>query len=451
MEVSAIGISPNLGDAWLHKEFSSSQEVSVVSETSRPMPSLAALIGIDWADQKHDIALRVPGSKRIETTQIEMRPEALNEWVAGLRQRFGDGKIGVVLEQSRGALIYALLEHDCFVLYPVNPVVVKRFREVFASSGAKADPTDAKLMLELLEKHRDRLHAWDPDEPETRALARLGEGRRKAVNERTQLIQRLGAELKSYFPQALSWAGEDLTSPMALEFLRRWPTLQAVKKAREQTLRRFYTTHHSRSAEKIDERLREIRRATPLVRDWAIIEPAVLMVRMLVEQIQALNEGIEAYEERLQELYAQHPDAPLFDSLPGAGPHLAPRLLAAFGSNRDRFDDPMQMQQYSGIAPVTEQSGKSRWVHRRWAAPKFIRQTFHEFAGHSIRYSAWARAYYEQQRERGKGHHAAVRALAFKWIRILWRCWKDRVVYSEAQYLEALRRRGSPLVHRLAA
>ena len=420
-----------------------------MSETSRAIPSLVALVGIDWADQKHDVALRVAGTQQLETTQIDMTPEALTEWVAGLRQRFGDGKIGVVLEQSRGALIHALLEHDCFVLYPVNPVTVKRFREAFASSGAKADPTDAKLMLELLEKHRERLHAWAPDEPETRALARLVEGRRKAVNERTQLVQRLGAELKGYFPQALSWSGGDLTSPMALDFLRHWPTLEAVKKVREPSLRRFYTRHHCRSAEKISERLREIRRATPLVRDWAIIEPSVLTVRMLVEQIQALNEGIETYESRLQELFAQHPDAPLFESLPGAGPNLAPRLLAAFGSDRDRFDHPVQMQQYSGIAPVTEQSGKSRWVHRRWAAPKFVRQSFHEFAGHSIRYSRWARAYYELQRERGKGNHAAVRALAFKWIRILWRCWQDRVPYDEKQYLESLCRRGSPLAQRI--
>jgi transposase len=420
-----------------------------VSKTSRAMPSLVALIGIDWADQKHDVALRVPGSQRIETAEIDMTPEALNAWVGSLRQRFPDGKIGIVLEQSRGALIHALLEHDCFVLYPVNPATVKRFREAFTSSGAKADPTDAKLMLELLEKHRERLRAWAPDEPETRALARLVEGRRKAVDERTQLVQRLGAELKGYFPQALSWTGGDLTSPMALDFLTRWPTLEAVKKAREQSVRRFYTMHHSRSAEKINERVREIRRATPLVRDWAIIEPSVLTVRMLVEQIRALNEGIETYASRLEELFAEHPDAPLFRSLPGAGPNLAPRLLAAFGSDRERFDDPMQMQQYSGIAPVTEQCGRSRWVHRRWAAPKFVRQTFHEFAGHSIRYSAWARAYYEQQRERGKGHHAAVRALAFKWIRILWRCWQDREAYDEVRYVASLHRRGSPLAQRI--
>jgi hypothetical protein len=108
---------------------------------------------------------------------------------------------------------------------------------------------------------------------------------------------------------------------------------------------------------------------------------------------------------------------------------LAPRLLAAFGSQRDRYGSAEEVQKHSGIAPVMERSGKKKWVHFRWACPKFLRQSFHEWAGHSISQSAWARAYYQQQRGRGKDHHAAVRALAFKWIRILYRCWQDRVAY----------------------
>jgi hypothetical protein len=124
---------------------------------------------------------------------------------------------------------------------------------------------------------------------------------------------------------------------------------------------------------------------------------------------------------------------------------LAPRLLAAFGSQRDRYRNADELQTYSGIAPVTERSGKRKWVHFRWACPKFLRQSFHEWAGHSIAQSVWARAYYQQQRGRGSDHHAAVRALAFKWIRILFRCWKDRVAYDENKYLAALAKRGSPL------
>jgi len=419
--------------------------------TNNPGPELAALVGIDWADQKHAVALKEAGSDRVQSLEIAATPEALTEWIASLRVRFGGRPVGIVLEQAKGALIHALLEHEFFVLYPVNPAMVDRYRKAFSSSGAKSDPTDAKLMLELLEKHRDRLHPWIPDDADTRALSRLAELRRKSVDERTKLLQRLTAELKGYYPQAIDLAGEDLTAPMALAFLRNWPSLPELKRAREQTLRRFYVQHHCRSVAKIDARLKQIRQAVPLVRDWAIVEPAVMTVRVLIAQIEVLNEGIQAYEERIEALFDAHPDAELFRSLPGSGPHLAPRLLAAFGTNRDRFPDAASIQQYSGIAPVCEESGKSRWVHRRWAAPKFVRQSFHEFAKHSIRYSPWARAHYDQQRERGKGHHAAIRAVAFKWQRILWRCWQDRTPYDEARYQQALRQRNSPLVSMISA
>ena len=132
-------------------------------------------------------------------------------------------------------------------------------------------------------------------------------------------------------------------------------------------------------------------------------------------------------------------------SLPGAGAALAPRLLAALGSQRDRYASAEEVQKYSGIAPVTERSGKKKWVHFRWACPKFLRQSFHEWAEHSIAQSLWARAYYQQLRDRGKEHHAAVRALAFKWIRSVFRCWQDRAAYDENRYLAALAKRGSPL------
>ena len=124
---------------------------------------------------------------------------------------------------------------------------------------------------------------------------------------------------------------------------------------------------------------------------------------------------------------------------------LAPRLLAAFGSQRDRYGSADEVQTYTGIAPVTEKSGKRKWVHFRWACPKFLRQSFHEWAGHPISQSGWARACYQQQRDRGNDHHAAVRALAFKWLRTLFGCWKDHVAYDETKYLAALVKRVSPL------
>lgn len=416
-----------------------------MSSRKRQKTELAAWIGIDWSDQYHDVALGAAGSEKTEHQRIRSTPEALSEWIAELRHRFEGKKVGICLEQSRGALIHALLEHDFFVLYPINPRTLDQFRSAFSSSGAKSDPGDADLLRELLQTHGDRLHAWEPDDANTRELTRLVQDRRKAVDQRTQLRQRLIAELKGYFPQALQLVGEDLTSPMACAFLRRWPSLDALKRVRTETLRRFYSQHGCRSAKIIDERIEQIRGAVPLVSDSGIVDPSVMAVQLIVSQIAPLNEGIKAYDSRIEELFSEHPDAHLFSCLPGSGAVMAPRLLAAFGADRSRYDSAASLQQYSGIAPVTKASGKSRWVHWRWAAPKFLRQTFHEFAGHSIRESVWARAYYEQMRQRGKGHHAAVRALAYKWIRILWRCWKDETPYDEQRYIRALRERGSPV------
>ena len=414
-------------------------------------PQLAAWVGLDWADTRHAVSLQVTGSDTVEHYTIEHTPDALQEWLADLRRRFGGCRVGICLETSRGPVVYALLEHDFVVLYPVNPKAFKDFRSAFSPSGATDDPTDADLLREMLMKHGDRLRPWLPDDPDTRTLARLTQARREAVDLRTRLTQKLRAELKGYFPQALEWTGSDLTRPLATDFLLKWPTLEAVQRARPHTVRKFYYAHNCRRGDLIEARLEAIRTATPLTTDSAIIETSVLTVQMLARQIQALGPSIARYEEEIARRFEAHADAELFSSLPGAGAALAPRLLSAFGTDRDRFDSATEVQQVTGIAPVTERSGKRTWVHWRWSASTFVRQSFHEFARLSIHHSEWARAYYELQRERGKGHHAALRALAFKWIRILFRCWKDSVPYDEARYLRALRKRGSSLADRLQA
>jgi len=144
---------------------------------------------------------------------------------------------------------------------------------------------------------------------------------------------------------------------------------------------------------------------------------------------------------------AVNDDFALLKSLPGAGQNYAARLTAALGSDRGRWQSADELAQLSGIAPVMERSGKSCRVRWRYFCPKFLRQSFHEYAGASVKHSFWARAYYEQQRAKGKSHQAAVRALAFKWIRIIYRCWQTRTPYDEVKYLENLRKKGSPLLN----
>jgi transposase len=417
-------------------------------ETLEP-EEFGAYIGLDWADRTHVLSLRSADSNKVERYKLDHTPEVLAEWVSGLQQRFPGQRVAVALEQARGAVVYALMGYDFLVFYPVNPKTLAKYREAFSPGGAKDDPTDADLLLELVTLHRDKLRAWLPDDELTRTLTLLVEYRRDLVDTQTGLSNQLTSLLKLYYPQALAWAGE-LTTVQACDFLQRWPTLAKVQQATPAKLRQFYLAHGCRKADVIARRLQEIKLAQPLTRDGAVITASLAMVQATISQLRPVLAAIAQMEKQIAELFSQHADHELFNSFPGAGPVLAPRLLAAMGADRGRFAAAREVQQLSGIAPIMERSGKSWWVHRRWACPKFVRQSFHEFAGQSIRWSAWARAFYDQQRQRGNGHHAAVRSLAYRWIRIIYRCWQTRVPYCEETHCRALVRRQSPLARVLS-
>jgi transposase len=405
--------------------------------TTPPPPPPAALVAIDWADQKHDIAILPAGAAAPEHLQVEHRPPILAQWIAGLRQRFGGQPVAVAIEQKRGALIHALMGHEFLQIYPINPATLASLRKAFHTSGAKDDPLDRDLLLELLQKHRERLRLWEPDDVETRTLTLLVEDRRQAVNERTRLGEQLLATLKSYFPAMIELAGPELVSRLACQLICKWPDFQSLRGAKASSVRAFFYAHNFRRPDQLEARLAALKVAVPLCSDAAVISAGRLKALRLARAILALLPAIKEYDKQIGGLFAAHPDAVIFQSLPGAGPALAPRLLAVFGSRRDRWSNSTEVATYTGIAPVIERSGKRCVVHWRWACPKFVRQSLHEFAASSLLFCDWAKSFYHSQRERGKTHHSAVRALAFKWIRILFRCWKDRSPYDLAKYTPA--------------
>jgi len=411
--------------------------------------AFAAFVGLDWADATHDICLQVAGSTRREFLRLEHRPEVIDAWVCTLRTRFNGQPLAVCLELNKGPIVSALQNYDFLVLFPVNPLTVAKYREAFTPSRAKDDPTDAELQLELLLKHRDKLTPLSPQSPTMRALAQLVEHRRRLVGDKVRLTNRLTSALKNYFPHVLQWFQEKDTV-LFCDFLSRWPTLKAVQLARRATLEGFFRAHHVRSADVIATRIQAIKSALALTTDEGVITPNVLLVQALVAQLRVTMQAIADFDKAIAQRAQDHPDFPLFDALPGAGAVFAPRLLVAFGEQRERFTSADELQKYAGIAPVTERSGKKSWVHWRLQCPKFLRQTFVEWAAESTRHSFWAQVYYQQQRDKGKAHQAAVRALAFKWIRILYRCWQERTPYDESVYLQALKRRSAPLLHNLA-
>lgn len=414
------------------------------------MESVACLVGVDWSDQKHTFAVRVTQDQQEEKGEFSSRPEAVHEWVRGLRERYPEGKIIIALEQSRGSLMYALSGYDFIDLVPINPRAMKAYRDSLRLSGAKDDPVDAGLIRDFAWKHREELRVWQPDDAITRKLRLLVEGRRDLVDQRTATTQAVIAALKEYFPQILDWFG-DAGSALARAFLGRWATLDQARHARADAVRQVVRGHSRKSLREIDELIAKIRSAVALTSDSAIMETSALRVRALVAILGSIEQHVREYDREIAQAWRSDADRELFESFPGAGPVMAPRLKVAFGSDRSRFDDAAEIQIYSGIAPVVERSGKQCWIHARWQCPKFMRQSFHEFAQASLPYCGWARAFYRQQRERGAGHHAAIRSLAFRWMRILFRCWQTNQPYDEAKYLEALRRKNSPLIGRLAA
>jgi transposase len=244
----------------------------------------------------------------------------------------------------------------------------------------------------------------------------------------------------------LDLIGEEVFRPLATAFLKRWPTLQEAQKATATDLRKFYYGQGSRREKLLQQRLERIRQAVPLTDNSGVLHSYVLRTRLTVEELEHATRTVKAYDRQIALTFKSHPEHALFANLPGAGPVFAPRLLASVGTQRNRYARAANLQCASGIAPVTKQSGKKRHVHRRYRCSEFFKQSFHEWAAESRFFSAWAQAYYQMKRAGGMGHHAAVRALAYKWIRVLWRCWQDRTLYEEAKYLAALRKAGSPLI-----
>jgi transposase len=416
---------------------------------SQVSENYAALVAMDWADRSHQFSLSYPGCKQREEGNIEHKPENLMDWITSLRNRFPEGSIAICMEQFRGALAYFLMQFDFIVLYLVNPIRLKRYREAFYPSGAKDDPRDSDVLLDLLEKHRNRLRVWLPEEANVRKLDLLSRHRRNVVDKITALTNELASHLKAYYPQALQLVGE-LDTVLCCDFLQKWPNLESVKKAKKSQLEKFYTSHNCRSSEKIAERIQLIHQAIPITSDQAICAVYQLSVQAIIAQLRPLLNAVELFDKELAKSFDEHPEKSFYEALPGAGPVLQPRLAAAFGVNRSKFNSAVELQSFSGIAPVTEKSGRTCWVHWRFACPKFLRQTFVEFANHSRKKSIWAAAYYQDLRNRGKHHQAALRALAYKWIRILFKCWKDGILYDEKIYLETLVKRRAPLAKLIA-
>jgi len=295
------------------------------------------VIGLDRSDAKADLCLIDTRTGEQRTQTIATSPESLQHWLTRLYQQHPQARVAVALEQPALNLIGFLEPIAWIHLYAINPVTLQKYREAFVTSRAKDDTKDARYLAELLLAHHDKLPRWRPEDTQTRLFQQLVRHRRAVVDERTGLTNCLQALLKQYFPQALQLCGEELWRPLATDLLIKWSSLQQVQRARPQSLKQFYYLHGSRSHCLIQQRLDRIVQAVPLTREPALVQSFALRIQLVCRQLRLVVSAIKDYERQIAQVFAAHEDHALFDSLPGAGPTLAPRLLATLGTQRGRF------------------------------------------------------------------------------------------------------------------
>lgn len=406
--------------------------------------SIALQMALDWADDKHDFAYACAGSPDRQTGVIAHEPKVLHEWLRRLRQQYPWGRFEVIVELKKGPLIEVLRAYDFIDIYPIPTTSASYFRRSLFPSLSKNDLLDTSILLDLLEGHKDRLRPLIQSDPQIVLLDGLNQMRRDLVEQRVKAVQKLQNVLKGYYPQALKLAG-DLTRPMAARFLKRWPTWQSLDQTRPQTLKNFYHQNDSRSQQLIQERLRLLQQSQALTNDPVSLELGELKALNLIEQIKNLNTHIQELEKRIHEVYQAHPQKPLIDSLPRAGKALAPRLLAAMAEHMKTCQSAKELATLTAVAPLKIQSNKRWIVTARYFKPKFLHQTFVEYAEQSRLKSKWAKAYYQYHKDvLKKTHRAILRSLAYKWIRILFRCFQQNDPYDEKKYIKTLKRKNVP-------
>ena len=409
------------------------------------IPSFDLIVSLDRSDKTLAVAvLDVARDAFLIECDVSTAPEALDAWWQNLQREHAQARIAVAFEQPAPNLIAFFASRRPAAIYALNPSATFSYRNALTVSHARNDQSDARDQARFVAHAWKELAVWTPPPAQIEQMERLCLNRRKLVAQRTGLTNRLQATLKRYYPQALELMNEHLWRPINLAFLRRWPQPAKLRRASPSVLRAFYLKQGSRSTKRWDARIAVIKSIVPL----GSINPAdQLEVSVMLNQIEVINKGIAVHDRALAELFASEGEqAERIAALPGAGPIYAPRIYAALARYIPNSESPEGLAAAVGIAPVTDQSGKMRKVQRRLRCDKFTRQSFVEWAKESWKHSIWAEAFYRQREAQGHGFHATMRALAYKWIRILWRCWQNGVAYDELKYLKALRAKGSPLV-----
>jgi transposase len=401
---------------------------------------LTHFAGLDWAKDHHDIVIVDDSGNVVTEMTIAHSAQGWQQWQECL-QRYP--AMGVALETSSGAAVERLLESGVTV-FPMNPRSAKSYRQRKAPSGTKTDRLDAWSFADALRIDGRGWRSLAPLDPQVQELRLLCRDEVNLTQQRTALVNQLQETLAEYYPAALE-AFDDWTAPYAWEFVKAFPTPEALTKAGRRRWENFLHAHRLYRPQTAPQRLETFARATEFVGGPAVTRAKSRLALSLVGSLLTLQKHLEQYRLAIAELFTQHPDHDLFGSLPGAGEKLAPRLLSEIGQDRTLFDV-QGLQCVAGTAPVSFQSGQVHRAKIRWHCDKHLRFAVHLWADCSRKYCAWAQAYYQAHRARGATHASALRRLGQRWLKILWTMWQERKPYDGERHARNQQRHGSWLL-----
>ena len=396
------------------------------------MPHFA---GLDWGGAAHAVCVVDEQGRVAARFEVAHTAGGLVELRSKLA-RFGDpAGLPVAIERPSGLLVDTLLDAGHPVV-PIHPNAVKAARPRYRASGAKSDGADGFLLADLLRTDRHRFAPLRPEGDEIRALRALVRGRDNLVATRVALANQLRALLGGYWPGAAA-VFADLDSPIALAFVRRYPTPDSARRLGEKRLAAFLAQHSYCGRRGTAELLARLRAAPVGLVGEAEEEASGELATALAAALGRIVAEIARLTARIQHAVAALPDGRIVMSFPRAGRVCAAQITAELGSVRERFPNPDALAMEAGCAPVTKQSGKSRAVVFRWACNRRLRAAVTCFADNSRHASRWAAQVYARARQRGCDHPHAIRVLARAWIRVLWRAWRDHETYDPDKHRAA--------------
>jgi transposase len=388
--------------------------------------------GIDWASERHAVCVLDDAGTKATAFEIAHTAEGFDQLLARLRRLSDPAELPVAIERPDGRLVDRLLEAGHPVV-AVQPNAIKVWRDAEVLSGAKHDPGDAALIAEYLRLRAHRLRVLEPFSAQTRALRAVVRTRDDLVDQRVAATNQLAACLDAFWPGAKQ-VFADLQSPIALDFLARYPTPESATRLGEQRMAAFLIKHGYSGRRPAAELLARLRTAPAGLCGTVEVEARRDAVLAMVRVLRALNAAIKDLDRAVVAHLSEHPDAEIFTSLPRSGRINAAQVLAEWGDCRPAYDSPDAVACLAGATPVTKQSGKHRSVGFRWACNKRFRQAITTFADNSRHASPWAAKIYADAIARGCDHPHAIRILARAWIRVIWRCWHDGVPYDPTKH-----------------